>query len=276
LGKLGVAGTPSPATWGSTPMQLGSSIAAQFAASFTVSIRDVFGVGKRAMLRRSPIVVLLIVLIALLSVAVLYVAYTYVASAESKDAPGFIFWMEVSKPIIYVLLVILVGGIIAGFLKILFDGVQARRQIEAAKDQFRKDIISGFINARYEATGKRDKFLSAPSDQLASQYRSMMEDEFIDIKEKLSRVWHDVETGKQSLTHSKKIQDNVITMKDFFDRMLIEYRKIKDENIPDSMDYFTKLQFFGDFLNEGVHFRAFLDSYRNTLGLVRLDLFGNK
>ena len=200
------------------------------------------------MFRLWPAAVWFIALVIMLAVATLYVAYGYISSAQNKDVPCFLFWMEVSKPIMQMLYITLGGGIIAGFLKILFDSVQSRRQTEEAKNQFRKDIIADFIDARYEATGKRDKFLNARSDKLESLYRSMMEDEFISIKEKMSKVWHDVETGKQSLTYHEEVKSNVIAMKRFFDNMLEEYRTVKDLDIPDTMEFFLKIEIFRRFL----------------------------
>jgi hypothetical protein len=230
--------------------------------------------GKNAMPRLSYIAVLSIALIALLAIVLLYVAYGYVAAAPNKDDPTFLFWMEVTKPISQLLYVAIAGGIIAGFIKILTDSVQSRRQIEETKNQFRKDVISGFISARYEATERREKFLNARSDKLEGLYRSMMEDDFIVIKEKLSRAWHDVETGKQSLTKSKAIEDNVIAMKGFFQNMIDEYRSVKDTHIPDTMEFYMKLPFFGDLLQEGSGFNSFVKNYRDTLQLIRRDLFG--
>ncbi|MBY5407436.1 hypothetical protein HFO98_02935 [Rhizobium leguminosarum] len=180
------------------------------------------------MLKQPAIVIGLITLTAL---TVLYIAHGYVASESSKDAPNVLFWMEVSKQVLQMLSVALVGSIIAGFLKLLFDGIQTRRQIEAARDQFRKDIIAGFIDARYEATARREQFLNTRSGKLGELYPRVMED-FVVIKEKLSRVWHDVETGKQSLSYAADVQDNVVKMKDFFEDMLKEYRSIKDETLP--------------------------------------------
>jgi ABC-type multidrug transport system fused ATPase/permease subunit len=229
---------------------------------------------RRVMFKRSSTVIMFILVVVVIAVAMLYVAYGFVSTAPNKDSPTFLFWLEVAKPIIQLLYITLGGGIVAGLLKVLFDSVQARRQVEAAKDQFRKDLINGFVNARYEATGKRDKFLNAPSPKLEGLYRSMMEDEFIVVKERLSRVWHDVETGKQSLTYSEEIKGGVIAMKEFFDQMLVEYRSVKDSHVPDAMEFFENLPSFGDFLKEGDHFESFLSSYRTTLSLVRLDLLG--
>lgn len=225
------------------------------------------------MLKRPAIVIALILFILLMALTTLYIAHSRIATFPNKDAPEVLFWMEVSKQVLQMASVGLGGGIIAGFLKILFDSVQAQRQMETARDQFRKEIIAGFINARYEATAWREKFLNAPSGQREKLYRGMMED-FVVIKEKLSRVWHDVETGKQSLTYAGDIQENVINMKDFFDNMLKEYRSLKDERLADSLDFFLERQAFGDFLSEGTNFKNFLDRYRKTIRLIRLDLLG--
>jgi hypothetical protein len=226
------------------------------------------------MLQRSSTVISLIAAVCLVAVAMLYVAYGHISAAPGKDSTTFLFWMELVKPLSQMLYLTLGGGIVAGLLKILFDSVQARRQIDAAKDQFRKQLIEGFVDARYGATGKRDKFLSAPSARLDGLYRSMMEDEFIGIKEKLSRIWHDVETGKQSLTHGEAIEGKVIAMKEFFDHMLAEYRSIKDSRLPDTMKGFEELRYFGDFLTEGDDFNSFITSYRDALRLLRLDMLG--
>ena len=118
------------------------------------------------MLKRPVTVITLILLVVLAFLAVLYIAHGRIASASSKDLPEALFWMEVTKPVLQMLYVALGGGIIAGFLRILFDSVQTRRQVDAAKDQFRREVITGFIDARYEATAWREKFLNAPAAKL--------------------------------------------------------------------------------------------------------------
>ncbi|WP_144083771.1 hypothetical protein [Rhizobium leguminosarum] len=227
------------------------------------------------MLKQPAIVIGLIILITISALIVLCIAHGNIASESNKEAPKVLFWMEVSKQVLQMLSVALVGSIIAGFLKLLFDGIQTRRQVEAARDQFRKDVIAGFIDARYEATARREQFLNSPSGKLGVLYPKVMED-FVVIKEKLSRVWHDVETGKQSLSYAAGVQDNVVEMKKFFEDMLKEYRSIKDQPLPNSLDYFLKLRTFGDFLSEGDRFTSFIERYRRTLGLIRLDLLGNE
>ena len=79
------------------------------------------------MLRRPAIVIALIAFIVGALAVLLYIAHDRIVSAPSKDAPGALFWMEVSKPILQTLLG---GGIIVGLLKLLFDSVQSRRQLQ--------------------------------------------------------------------------------------------------------------------------------------------------
>ncbi|UVC19306.1 hypothetical protein [Mesorhizobium onobrychidis] len=270
---LAYAGMAVADRW--APQRILTSFGAARRLTYWVYLEKRAAIWRRVMFKRSSTAIILaIMFILVVALAVICVAYGFVRTAPDKDTPTFLFWLEVAKTSIQLIYIGIGGAIVTSLLKVLSDSVQARRQVEAAKDQFRKDLINGFVNARYEATGKRDTFLNAPSPKLAGLYRSMVEDEFIVVKEKLSRVWHDVETGKQSLTYSEEIKEGVIAMKEFFDQMLVEYRSVKDSHVPDAMDFFENLPFFGDFLKEGEHFKSFINSYRTTLSLVRLDLLG--
>jgi len=100
----------------------------------------------------------------------------------------------------------------------------------------------------------------------------MMKEDFISIKEKISRTGYAIETRRNLFNNHRELIDNINVMKSFLDNVISEYRLIKDNDIVNNIDYFLDLEFFGDFLRKGDRYTALLNSYITVLSSIRNDI----
>jgi hypothetical protein len=109
--------------------------------------------------------------------------------------------------------------------------------------------------------------------------------QLIDMRIRLSRIWHNFETSKLAFTKSDEIKSHLNKMKTYLSDLTNEYDPKKIEAIKDSKsttdaEFLNNLLCFNDFIvrqkSDTRYAREFLNEYHQALRKIRFDILSGK
>jgi hypothetical protein len=200
-------------------------------------------------------------------------------------------FLEGFKALLQLFFIVLIGG----YIKHLFDKAEEKRnrQYEQAElkririnelNEFRKGLANDLVHVRTEIERIRQYYSITDKANLLSQYRQSIR-KLVNLKIRLSRIWHNFKTSESSFSDAEKIQSHLENMKGYLKSVTDEY---DPDNLPDYLpqkgsaveDQLLRgpLKFM-DYvyaIDDGPYTKNFLNKYRKTLSLIRKDILSGE